>query len=97
MANTRTTLGHSSLCVRPIGLGCMGMSQFYGDADRSEAIATIRLAIDLGVDFFDTSDVYGAVGARRRRTDSGTTRRCWARRYGIAVRRSWSPPSSAPA
>ncbi|HEY2057289.1 MAG TPA: aldo/keto reductase [Amycolatopsis sp.] len=53
-------LGDSGLRVRPIGLGCMGMSQFYGDADRAESIETIRAAIDLGVDFFDTADVYGA-------------------------------------
>ncbi|SER10396.1 Predicted oxidoreductase [Mycobacterium sp. 88mf] len=56
----RTTLGHSELTVRPIGLGCMGMSQSYGDADDSESAATIRTALELGVDFLDTSDVYGA-------------------------------------
>lgn len=54
------TLGHSELTVRPIGLGCMGMSQFYGPADDSESVATIRAALELGVDFLDTSDVYGA-------------------------------------
>jgi aryl-alcohol dehydrogenase-like predicted oxidoreductase len=53
-------LGHSDLTVRPIGLGCMGMSQFYGRADDDQSIATIRSAIDLGVDFLDTSDMYGA-------------------------------------
>lgn len=56
----RTTLGHSELTVRPIGLGCMGMSQSYGDADDNESVATIRTALELGVDFLDTSDVYGA-------------------------------------
>lgn len=56
----RTTLGHSELTVRPIGLGCMGMSQSYGDADDNESAATIRTALELGVDFLDTSDVYGA-------------------------------------
>lgn len=54
------TLGHSELTVRPVGLGCMGMSQFYGPADDSESVATIRAALELGVDFLDTSDVYGA-------------------------------------
>ena len=54
------TLGHSELTVRPIGLGCMGMSQFYGPADDDESMATIRAALELGVDFLDTSDVYGA-------------------------------------
>lgn len=58
--SAKLTLGHSELTVRPIGLGCMGMSQSYGDADDSESVATIRTALDLGVDFLDTSDVYGA-------------------------------------
>lgn len=56
----RVRLGHSSLTVRPIGLGCMGMSQFYGPADDEESTRTLLAALDLGVDFFDTSDVYGA-------------------------------------
>ena len=58
--SARVRLGHSNLTVRPIGLGCMGMSQFYGSADDRESIETIRTAIDLGVDFLDTSDIYGA-------------------------------------
>lgn len=53
-------LGHSELVVRPVGLGCMGMSQFYGDADDGQSVDTIRSAIDAGVNFLDTSDVYGA-------------------------------------
>jgi aryl-alcohol dehydrogenase-like predicted oxidoreductase len=56
----RVRLGHSNLTVRPIGLGCMGMSQFYGRADDRESIETIRSAIGLGVNFLDTSDIYGA-------------------------------------
>ncbi|MHA3024717.1 aldo/keto reductase [Mycobacterium sp. BMJ-28] len=55
----RVRLGHTDLTVRPIGLGCMGMSQFYGDSDDRGSIRTIRAAIELGVDFLDTSDVYG--------------------------------------
>ena len=58
--SARLTLGHSDITVRPIGLGCMGMSQFYGAADDAESIRTIKAAFDLGVDFLDTSDVYGA-------------------------------------
>ncbi|HEY0510215.1 MAG TPA: aldo/keto reductase [Blastococcus sp.] len=53
------TLGRDGLEVSALGLGCMGMSQMYGAADRQESIATIRRALDLGVTFLDTSDVYG--------------------------------------
>ena len=58
--SARVRLGHSELAIRPIGLGCMGMSQFYGPADDAQSVATIRTALDLGVDFLDTSDIYGA-------------------------------------
>jgi aryl-alcohol dehydrogenase-like predicted oxidoreductase len=53
----RRTLG--GLEVSALGLGCMGMSQMYGAADRAESLATIHRALDLGVTFLDTSDVYG--------------------------------------
>jgi aryl-alcohol dehydrogenase-like predicted oxidoreductase len=53
------TLGTQGLTVSAEGLGAMGMSEFYGSADESEAIATIHHALNLGVDFLDTSDVYG--------------------------------------
>ncbi|NEK85288.1 aldo/keto reductase [Blastococcus saxobsidens] len=53
---TRTLGG---LTVSTLGLGCMGMSQSYGTASRGESIATIHRALDLGVTFLDTSDVYG--------------------------------------
>ncbi len=52
-------LGSQGLVVSRQGLGCMGMSDFYGDADDAESIATIHRAIDLGVTLLDTADMYG--------------------------------------
>lgn len=52
-------LGTEGLEVSALGLGCMGMSEFYGRGDEAEAMATIRRAIDLGVTFLDTADMYG--------------------------------------
>ena len=52
-------LGAQGLEVSALGLGCMGMSQSYGDADENESVATIHRALDLGVTFFDTAEAYG--------------------------------------
>jgi len=53
------TLGSSGVKVSAIGLGCMGMSDFYGPADETESIATLHHALAAGLNFLDTSDVYG--------------------------------------
>jgi aryl-alcohol dehydrogenase-like predicted oxidoreductase len=55
----KRTLGRSGLQVSALGLGCMGMSEFYGPHDDAESIATIQAALDAGIDFVDTSDAYG--------------------------------------
>jgi len=53
------TLGHSTLSVSALGLGCMGMSEFYGNALEAESVATLHQALDLGLNFLDTADMYG--------------------------------------
>lgn len=55
-------LGHSNLEISELGLGCMGMSEFYGETNETESLKTIDRALELGINFFDTADMYG-VGA----------------------------------
>jgi aryl-alcohol dehydrogenase-like predicted oxidoreductase len=55
----KRTLGKSDLSVSAMGLGCMGMSEFYGRIDDEEAYKTIDRALDLGINFLDTADMYG--------------------------------------
>lgn len=52
-------LGHSDLKLTAMGLGCMGMSEFYGPSDDAENVRTLHAALDMGVNFFDTADIYG--------------------------------------
>ena len=59
MAMKRRRLGRNGPELSAVGLGCMGMSEFYGPRDDSESIATIHAALDAGLGFLDTADVYG--------------------------------------
>ncbi len=78
----RRRLGGQGLEVSALGLGCMGMSEFYGASNESEAIATIQRALDLGVTLLDTADMYGpfanerlvgkAIAARRNEVQLAT-------------------------
>ena len=59
MTLSTRTLGTGGLVVSAEGLGCMGMSEFYGPGDEGESTATINAALDLGVTLLDTADMYG--------------------------------------
>ena len=92
-------LGTQGLIVSRQGLGCMGMSEFYGPRDDSESVATIHRALELGVNLLDTSDIYGPhTNERARRPrDRRPARRGRARdqvRHPARPRRSWASAAS---
>ncbi len=79
-------LGRQGLEVSQLGLGCMGMSEFYGPADEGEALSTIHRAFDLGVTFLDTADMYGPFKNERlvgRAVDGRRDRVVIATKFGI--------------
>src|SRR5437660_664487 len=103
-------LGKSNLRVATVGLGCMGMSEFYGPGDDAESIATIHAALDAGVNLLDTADVYGphtnevlvgrAIRGRRPEavlaTKFGIVRDpAEPAKRGVSGRRRFTPASSA--
>lgn len=55
----RQRLGNSELSISRLGLGCMGMSEFYGPSDEASCIKTLHAALDMGINFYDTADMYG--------------------------------------
>jgi len=90
----KVKLGSQGAVVSRIGLGCMGMSQFYGERDDRESAATILRALDLGVNFIDTADVYG-VGHNEQLVgspfESGAAR-CFLRQSSAMSERKKIPP-----
>ena len=56
---TNRTLGNSNQAISALGLGCMGMTDFYGIRNDEESVATIHAALDAGLNFLDTADMYG--------------------------------------
>ena len=72
-------LGAQGLTVSALGLGCMGMSEFYGATDEAESIRTIHRSLELGMTFLDTADMYGSGHNEELVGRASVTRRCRCR------------------
>jgi hypothetical protein len=84
-----------ALDVSAIGLGCMSMTPIYGAPDADEAIATLHLAADIGIDFIDTSDAYGANGANEELV--GRALKGWREKYILATKfATFACPTASP-
>ena len=81
-------LGSQGLRVSTLGLGCMGMSEFYGMRDDAESVATIHRALDLGITFLDTADMYGPF-----RNEELVGRAIRGRRDAVVLGRQWLRPA----
>ena len=91
-------LGTQGLVVSRQGLGCMGMSEFYGSRDDEESIATIHRALELGVTLLDTADMYGpspTSGSSGARSPAAATRSCSRPSSGSCATRTTPPPAAS--
>lgn len=98
MTSTQRCLGRPGLTVSALGPGCMGMSYVYGPGDHAESLATIRSALDLGVTFLDTADVYGAGENEKLLGEAIAGRReevVLATKFGILVDPATGSPTGA--
>lgn len=88
------TLGSQGLVVSAMGLGCMGMSGFYGATDEQASVGTIRRALDLGVTFLDTADMWSwprvtTSCPSRAPSVAATSKRTWRPWASSRPRRTW--------
>src|SRR4051812_40824698 len=89
----RRKLGNSGLDISAIGLGCMSMSPVYGPTDDAGSIATIHRALELGINFLDTADIYGAGGNEElvgRAIKGKRDQVVLATKFGNVIKGSWA-------